>query len=94
MRLFEMLKQHSKLAEPADPDQPYTCEDMVLYLKNRILEDSASCHDQQVNNNETLYMLLKDEKSGDFEDLVKVSGQEFEYEFPTKSGEVVRAKDD
>ena len=69
------------------------------------MENTASCHDQQVFNDTEVYLLLR--KPGitntyhisklilgtkdEYEDLKLVSGKEFEYEYPVKKIEEVPA---
>ena len=75
---FKMPKQEEEL----------TPEDLRFTIKNRILDVESSCHDQQVFNDTVVYCLIhipgtKDE----FEDLEKVSGTLFEYDYPQKKKE-------
>ena len=68
-------------------EEPLQAADIRLSLKNRPLEDTATCHDQQVVNDCCLYLLLKRPGMNEWEDLDEVSGQHFEYEYPTKPKE-------
>eukprot|EP00356_Strombidium_inclinatum_P002836 CAMPEP_0170481278 /NCGR_PEP_ID=MMETSP0208-20121228/1783_1 /TAXON_ID=197538 /ORGANISM="Strombidium inclinatum, Strain S3" /LENGTH=74 /DNA_ID=CAMNT_0010753949 /DNA_START=130 /DNA_END=351 /DNA_ORIENTATION=- len=63
-------------------------EDIRLTIKNRVLDPDATCHDQQVFNDTVLYCLIHiPGTKDDFEELEKVSGQVFEYEYPQKKKE-------
>ena len=86
MLLIETMKQHGLVQEPDDPDLAMKPQDIVLCIKNRKLDDEATCHAQQVFNDTVLYLLKKNEK-GEVENLDEIAGVHFEYEYPTKTGE-------
>merc|ERR1712150_288761 len=46
---FEMERQ----------EEPLTTADLELRMQKRVLDSSASCHDQQVFNNAVLYLCIK-----------------------------------
>ena len=81
---FKMPKQEEDL----------TVDDLRLHLKKRVLDGESTCHDQQVFNDTLLYLLVhipgtKDE----FEDLDKVAGEIFEYDYPQKKKEEVKVEE-
>jgi hypothetical protein len=54
----------------------------------QILDNAATCHDQQVFNDTLLYLCFKKPGSKeDFDDLTEVAGQEFSYNNPYKKKE-------
>ncbi|CAI2386707.1 unnamed protein product [Moneuplotes crassus] len=52
-RLFSMIKTAGKLPKDAED---FEAKDILLYIKDRSLEDHSSCYDQQVVNNCVLHM--------------------------------------
>ena len=91
LQLIHILKQHKLIEEPEDPDMKLSAEDIQLYIKNRLLEDDVTCLDQQVFDNGVVYLVLKDEKTNDWEQLDVVANQHFEYDYPPKVGDKVKA---
>ena len=80
-RILEYFIQTQAVKLPEE----VSIDDLRLTIKNRVLENTASCHDQQVFNDQEVYVLLRKAGTKDeFEDLKVVAGREFEYEFPTK----------
>ena len=68
--------------------EDFSIEDIRLTIKNRILENTSTCHDQQVFNDSEVFLLLRKPGTKDeFEDLKVVAGREFEYEYPVKKVE-------
>ena len=90
-RILEYFIQTQAVKLPEE----VSIDDLRLTIKNRVLENTASCHDQQVFNDQEVYVLLRKAGTKDeFEDLKVVAGREFEYEFPTKKfDEPVAASD-
>ena len=60
-------------------------------MKKRVLDPDSTCHDQQVFNDTLLYLLVRtsapSEKVEVFEDLDKIAGEVFEYDYPQKKKE-------
>ena len=82
---FEMPKQ----------EEPLTTEDLRFTIKNRILDPESTCHDQQVFNDTVVYCLIHiPGTKDDFEELEKVSGQLFEYDYPQKKKEEPKKETD
>ena len=82
-----------------DQETPFTNEDVRFCERNRILDPTSSCHDQQVFNDTVIYCLLRKPvapgaKEGEFEVLAEVSGQEFEYDYPQKKKEEPKKVED
>ena len=76
-------------------EEDLTVDDIRLTIKKRILDPEATCHDQQVFNDTLLYALVhvpgtKDE----YEDLEKISGILFEYDYPQKKKEEPKKDED
>ena len=81
-------------------------DDIQVYIKNRMLEVGCTCHDQQVFNDTEIFVQVKiSPKSevnkanppvytGEWEDLEKVCGQTFEYDYPQKKKEDPKKDDD
>ena len=90
-RILEYFIQTQAVKLPEE----VSIDDLRLTIRNRVLENTASCHDQQVFNDQEVYVLLRKAGTKDeFEDLKVVAGREFEYEFPTKKvDEPVAASD-
>ena len=90
-RILEYFIQTQAVKLPEE----VSIDDLRLTIKNRVLENTASCHDQQVFNDQEVYVLLRKPGTKDeFEDLKVVAGREFEYEFPSKKvDEPVAASD-
>ena len=90
-RILEYFIQTQAVKLPEE----VSIDDLRLTIRNRVLENTASCHDQQVFNDQEVYVLLRKAGTKDeFEDLKVVAGREFEYEFPTmKVDEPVAASD-
>ena len=90
-RILEYFIQTQAVKLPEE----VSIDDLRLTIKNRVLENTASCHDQQVFNDQEVYVLLRKAGTKDeFEDLKVVAGREFEYEFPSKKvDEPVAASD-
>jgi len=90
-RILEYFIQTQAVKLPEE----VSIDDLRLTIKNRVLENTSSCHDQQVFNDQEVYVLLRKAGTKDeFEDLKVVAGREFEYEFPTKKvDEPVAASD-
>ncbi len=69
------------------PDE-FSIDDIKLTIKNRVLENTSTCHDQQVFNDQEVWVLLRKAGTKDeFEELKTVAGREFEYEYPSKKGD-------
>ena len=93
---FKMPKQEEDL----------TVDDLRFTIRNRvschhfcnplqILDPEATCHDQQVFNDTVVYCLVKiPDTKDEYEDLEKVSGQVFEYDYPQKKKEEPKKTDD
>ncbi|CDW87793.1 UNKNOWN [Stylonychia lemnae] len=83
-RILDMFTQTNAVKLSDD----FSVDDIKLFIRNRILENSATCHDQQLFNDSVVYICLKKPNTKDeFEDLADVSGQQFEYEYPPKKKE-------
>ena len=96
------FRMKNKLTK-CDAEDELETDDIQVYLKNRILEDNCTCHDQQVFNDTEIYACFKmsakseigknKEYSGDWEEVEKVSGTVFEYDYPQKKKEVPKEDD-
>ena len=66
-------------------------------MKKRVLDPDSTCHDQQVFNDTLLYLLVRtsapSEKVEVFEDLDKIAGEVFEYDYPQKKKEEPKKTD-
>lgn len=61
----------------------------------QILDKDSTCHDQQVFNDTELYVLFRKPGTKDeFDELEKVAGQEFSYDYPVKKKEEPKNDDD
>eukprot|EP00347_Sterkiella_histriomuscorum_P001832 403370507 len=92
-RLIDIFQQTNAVKVGDD----FSTDDIRLYIRNRLLENSATCHDQQVFNDTEVFCCLKKPGGGkdEFEDLAEVSGQQFDYEYPLrKKEEPVPVEDD
>ena len=68
-------------------ENPFTSDDVRFTIKNRLLDPTSTCHDQQVFNDTVVYCLLRKPvqagaKEGELESITEVSGMEFEYDYP------------
>lgn len=68
---------------------------MRLHLKKRILDDDASLHDQNLVNDTEVWVTIKKNEMGrvEFEEIDKVAGQVFEYEYPMQAKEPPKETD-
>ena len=52
------------------------------------MDNGSTCHDQQVFNDTVIYVLFRKPGTKDeFDELEKVAGQEFFYDYPAKKKE-------
>lgn len=91
-RLIVVL-QRMKFELPKQ-EEPLTIDDLRFCIKNRVLDNGSTCHDQQVFNDSVIYVCFRKPGTKDeFDELEKVASQEFFYDYPAKKKEEVKTTD-